>query len=371
MGAAKAQTERTGDALLVKVSGVWRVTEELPNATEVIGEGTDGKRIRIEPEGDLEWDSSLPLFLLQLQGWCQKHHGSLDIEALPARLRNLFRIVEESEKKAGESRPAPAEHGHSLRWHVKHAWEETKGILQFVGEGALGAIEAPADARQIRWKDFFGEMVEAGPKALPVVGVLSFLVGGVFAYETTQQLRHFGAAVYAVDALGGAVARQMAPILAAVIVAGRTGAAYAAHIGNMKLEGELDALELLGVSPVKFLALPRVAALFWIAPMLVLYADFFGILGGMLITTVSVHMPATGAWVRLMSSMTLTDLAVGLIKSVIFGVLVAVAGALRGFQCERTSAGVGRAATSAVVTSLVAIIGANAFLSPIIEMLGN
>lgn len=361
--------EPSDDTLVLRVGGIWRLTEELPRLLELMHSHPIRRQILVVPKELIDWDSSLPLFLLHLRSWCREHNTALNLDALPPALRQLLHLIQESEENAAPSKP-PEPIDQPAAILAKRAALAMKDSVSFVGECAIGMMETPTDPRQFRWRDFFVEMVQAGPKAMPIVGLLSFLVGVVFAYETVTQLRQFGAQIYVINGLGVAVARQIGPILAAVVLAGRTGAAYAAHIGNMKLGGEIDSLEVLGVSPITFLVLPRLAALFCMMPLITLYSDLFGLLGGFMVTVSSMNIPATEFWVQLQSALSLTDIIIGLIKGVVFGVLIGLAGTLRGLQCERSSAGVGRAATSAVVIGITAIIAADTVFAPIINNLG-
>ena len=212
--------------------------------------------------------------------------------------------------------------------------------------------------------------MEAGPKALPIIGLLSFLIGLTFAFETSMQLSKFGAKIYVIDALGVAMLRQIGPLIAAVVLAGRTGAAFAARIADMKLGGELDALEMVGVSPVQFLVLPRVLALVLVMPLITVYSDFLGVLGGLVITVSKLDMPAIGFWSQLRYSLHVTDLNVGIVKGVVYGLLIGLAGTWHGLKSERSSEGVGRAVSSAVVTGIASLIAADALFSPILKGLG-
>ena len=366
---AKARVERVADALLLKVGGTWHLTETLPELDEVLPREAGRCRVRVVPADLVEWDSSLPLFLLRVRSWCQGQDAPLDIEALPGALQRLFRLISDSEARsplATGRGPEP----HRVRRRARELVDGWTGTLRFVGECALGAATLPVEPRHFAWKDFLTEMTEAGPKALPIIGLLSFLIEVTFAFETATQLRQFGAQIYVIAGIGVAVVRQIGPLIAAVVLAGRTGAAFAAHIGNMKLGGEIDALDMLGVSPVKFLVLPRLAALVLMMPFITLYSDLLGILGGLVITTTMLDIPATEFWVRLQSSISLTDVNVGIVKGLVFGILVGLAGTLHGLRSERSSVGVGRAVTSAVVTGIASLIVADALFSPILQNLG-
>ncbi|HVV02519.1 MAG TPA: ABC transporter permease [Verrucomicrobiae bacterium] len=365
-----AETQPGGDALVVKVGGSWHLTrEDLPSASELMKDQEPGKEIRVIPENLTDWDSSLPLFLMQIRARAREHSARLNLDALPDALKALFHFIEESEKSPLQKNAREPE-AHWLVLFGKRIRDKIKSSLEFVGLCAVGMAETPMDPRRVRWKDFYTEMVQAGPRAVPIVGLLSFLIGLVFAYETSAQLQRFGAQAFVINGLGVAVVREIGPILAAIVLAGRTGAAFAAHLGNMKLGGEIDALEVLGVSPVTFLVLPRLAALFFMMPMIALYADLLGILGGFVISVSMDGVTAAGFWVQLLAAVKLSNVLVGLVKAVVFGIVIGAAGTLRGLQCERTSAGVGLAATSAVVTGISAIIVADAIMAPIVHNLG-
>jgi phospholipid/cholesterol/gamma-HCH transport system permease protein len=206
--------------------------------------------------------------------------------------------------------------------------------------------------------------------SLPIVSLISFLVGLTFAYQAAVELRQFGADIFVADVVGLSVVREMGPMMAAVILAGRTGAAFAATIGNMKANEEIDALEVIGLSPIDFLVLPRILALALMMPLLALYANCVGILGGMVVARAILQIPATAYWVETQSSIDLTDLNSGLIKATTFGLLIGLSGCLRGLQAERSAAGVGRATTSAVVTAILLIIVADAIYAVVFHALG-
>jgi len=366
---ATAEVEPSGKAILLKVGGTWRLTENLPRLEKVLPQDMKHRSLRAMPDNLTEWDSSLPLFLLRVRSWCRQHDADLDLEALPEALKRLFRLISESEERESPPRSKP-EAAHPVRKALQHIISNWKESVRFVGECVTGAVEVPRNPKHFSWKDFFLEMVEAGPKALPIIGLLSFLIGVTFAFETATQLRKFGAQIYVIDGVGVSVLRQIGPLIASVVLAGRTGAAFAAHIGNMKLGGEIDALEMLGVSPVTFLVLPRVSALVLMMPLITLYSDLLGILGGLVIAVPMLNIAATEYWVKLQTTLSLTDLNVGIFKGIVFGLLVALTGTLQGLRSERSSVGVGRAVTSAVVTGITAIIVVDALFAPILDNLG-
>lgn len=366
---AKAAFERSGNAFLLSVGGVWRLTEPFPDLDEIMPGGADQGEIRVIPRDLAEWDSSLPLFLLRVRSKCNSRGVKINMGALPVTLQQLFTLIAESEKRAADTEvlQKPAD---GIPVVIRGVLSRWKRAVAFIGQCLIGVAKLPAEPRQFHWKTFFFQMVEAGPKALPIIGLISFLVGLTFAYETSLQLRRFGLQFFMIGATGVSILREIGPLLAAILLAGRTGAAFAAHIANMKLGNEIDALEMVAVSPVSFLVLPRLAALLIMMPIVTLYSDFCGILGPMVIAVGKLNVPIVGFLVQLQHSITLTDLVVGLVKSVFFAMMIGLAGTLRGLQSERNSAGLGQAVTSAVVTGIAAVLAADALFSPILQHLG-
>jgi phospholipid/cholesterol/gamma-HCH transport system permease protein len=192
----------------------------------------------------------------------------------------------------------------------------------------------------------------------------------IMAYQAAVQLRQLGADIFVADLVGLAVVREMGPMMAAIIMAGRTGAAFAATLGNMKAGEEIDALQTLGIDPVDFLVMPRLVALGVMMPLLALYANLLGILGGMAVAKGVLDIPPSAYWVETQSIIDLSDLSTGLIKATTFGLLIGLSGCLRGLQADRSASGVGSAATSAVVTSILLIIVADALFAVVFNILG-
>jgi len=206
--------------------------------------------------------------------------------------------------------------------------------------------------------------------ALPIVSLISFLVGVTLAYTGAIILRQFGGDIWVADLIGLSMTREMGAMMTAIVLAGRTGAAFAAEIGNMKANEEIDALTTLGVSPVDFLVLPRMVALALMMPLLALYSNCLGILGGMLIASSLLSIPPTAYFVEMQTIVDLSDINTGLLKAATFGLIVGMSGCLRGMQADRSAAGVGQAATSAVVTGILLIILADSFYAVLFNALG-
>jgi phospholipid/cholesterol/gamma-HCH transport system permease protein len=365
---AIAATRTEGGQLEVELGGEWRIGDRRPSWADVLG-SQKPERVKINADRLGPWDTSILLFLLEALEGCRKSAIACDTSALPEKMRTLLVQFEATLKKGGKR-----ERGDGLLTSVglatKHASTNLRGILHFVGECVLSAVRFPRRAHKFRWRDCLDQMQECGAMSLPIVSLISFLVGLTLAYQAAVELRQFGADIFVADIVGLSVVREMGPMMAAVILAGRTGAAFAATLGNMKANEEIDALEVLGLSPIDFLVLPRLLALGLMMPLLTLYANCVGILGGMVVAGGILQIPPSAYWVETQSSIDLTDLSTGMLKATTFGLLIGLSGCLRGLQAERSAAGVGRATTSAVVTAILLIIVADSLYAVLFHALG-
>ena len=223
---------------------------------------------------------------------------------------------------------------------------------------------------RFRRSDLFTIIQETGADALPIVSLISFLVGLILAFIGAIQLKIFGAQIYVASLVGIGMVRALAAVMTGIIMAGRTGASFAAQLGTMQVNEEIDALKTLGISPMEFLVLPRMIALFIMMPLLSIYANFMGILGGLFIGVSMLGLNVMEYYNKTRESVHLNDFWVGVFSAAVFGVLVALAGCLRGIQCGRSASAVGEATTSAVVTSIVSIVIATAVITVIANVLG-
>ena len=365
---ARAEASREGQTLVLRLGGDWRITGTHPVWADTVT-GERPKNVVLEADGLGAWDSSLALFLSAARVWSAKHVVELAERGLPAELGQLAALL--------VNKPAPAAKASGLPDLVTgvglttaRLWVETKEISALVGECIFSMGRFVRGQAQFRWRDCLTEMQQCGAMALPIVGLISFLVGIIMAYQGAVQLRQFGADIYVADMVGLAVIREIGPMMAAIVLAGRTGAAFAATLGNMKANEEIDALETLGVSPVDFLVMPRIAALFFMMPLLALYSNCLGVFGGLVISRTILDIPSSLYWAETKTIIDLSDLGTGLIKAATFGILIGVAGCLRGLQADRSAAGVGQAATSAVVTATLLIIVTDPVYAVVFNILG-
>ncbi len=367
--AAEVRVEETPDELRVILGGAWQVIREKPDwfPSRLAHRP---KHVRIELARDLgDWDSSLLLFIHEVRTWAVSLEIPCELGALPESMRGMlaqFTKACEKSRPADRSLDLVAAVGHA----ATNLWLITREIARFLGECVISSVFLSKNPKKFRLRDCLEEMQQCGAMSLPIVSLIGLLVGLILAYQAAVLMRQFGADIYVADAVGLAMVREMGAMMTAVILAGRTGAAVAAPLGNMRANDEIDALETLGIRPVDFLVIPKLAALALMMPLLTLYSNFMGILGGMFVSLTVLDIPPAAYWVQTISAIDLSDVASGVIKSAVFGILVGLAGCHRGLLAERSSAGVGRAATSAVVMALLLIIIADAFFAVAFNILG-
>ena len=362
------------NTLVVRLGGDWHIEHGLLSAEELekkIASTPHLEKVAFEGRGLGEWDSSLLTFLIKLKHFCTQRSIILSSEGLPkgvARLLHLASEVpdkEDAHKKVGRA-PFLSRVGEATLEAAKSAGE----MLAFIGEAFLALLKLLGGKARFRRCDLTLLIQECGAQALPIISLVSVLVGLILAFVGAVQLKLFGAQIYVADLVGIGMAREMGGMMTAIVMAGRTGAAFAAQLGTMEVNEEIDALKTLGISPMEFLVLPRMLALVLMLPLLCLYADLLGILGGGIIGVGMLHLSPAEYLHETVSALNLTQFAGGLIKAGVFGVLVALSGCFRGMQCGRSAAAVGEAATSSVVTAIVSIIVSDALLTVIYDRIG-
>ena len=236
-------------------------------------------------------------------------------------------------------------------------------MLAFVGETAVSAGGVARHPQRLRWRSVLHHVQIGGFDALLIVGLMSFLLGVVVAYQGADQLRHYGASIFVVDLVGYAMLREFAPLMTAIIIAGRSGSSYAAQIGTMQVTEEIDAMRTIGIDPTEQLVLPRIAALVIALPLLTLFADITGVFGGMVMARTQLDIGFTEFLQRFSHEMQGSTLLVGLGKSVVFAVVIAVVGCFQGFRTRGSTDSVGRHTTVSVVQSIFIVIVVDALFS--------
>jgi phospholipid/cholesterol/gamma-HCH transport system permease protein len=325
--------------------------------------------LRPDASGIQNWDTSLILFLRDAASWCERNKIAFDETALPDNIAKLLAVM-----SAAKVRPVDKEHRLNILAAAGiatvSAITQSKQFTRFVGECTLSAAHLARYPRKFRWRDCLQEMQRCGAMALPIVGLISFLVGIILAYIGAVVLREYGGDIFIADLVSLAMVREMGAMMTGIVIAGRTGGAFAAQIANMKAGEEIDALVTFGIRPVDFLVIPRIVALALMMPLLSLYSNAIGNLGGMTVGALLLKIPPPAYWIRMQSILDMSDISTGLIKATTYGIIIGLAGCLRGLQAQRDSAGVGNAATSAVVTAMLYIIVACAIYAVIFNILG-
>ena len=373
MAAASLDFEGPAEGTLrLRMAGSWRLAEALPALSEAARrvDGPGVRRVAFDGRGIEGWDSGLLTFVSGLVDHCRRRRIEEDRSGLPEgvqRLLCLAQAVPEARLGRAESRePFLARLGRRSLALLAAGREE----LEFVGEATRAFGRCLRGRASFRRADLWQLIQECGAGALPIVTLISALVGLILAFVGAVQLQAFGAQIYVADLVGIGMARQMGAIMTGIIMAGRTGAAFAARLGTMTVNEEIDALRTLGISPMEFLVVPRMLALMLMMPLLCVYADLMGILGGFIVGVGMLDLSALLYFEQTRAAVSLTQFALGLVCATVFGVLVALAGCLRGMNCGRSAQAVGEATTSAVVTGIVWIVVADGILTVVFDRLG-
>jgi phospholipid/cholesterol/gamma-HCH transport system permease protein len=374
--AAPATADVTRDrdgTMVVRLAGAWRLGGALPAVEPVLEQlrGTRPRALRFDASGLGAWDTGLLTFLDCLETASAEREVPVERGALPDGVVRLLDLAHAVPSRAGldgaKKHPGVLERVGDATLELLAGGRE---ILTFVGQLTLALGRLATGRARFRGIDLVVFLQDTGAAALPIVTLISFLVGVILAFVGAVQLNQFGAQIYVADLVGLAMVRQMGALMAAIIMAGRTGAAFAAQLGAMKVNEEIDALTTMGIQPLDFLVLPRFLALVLMMPLLCIYANVLGILGGFVVATTILGISFSQFWNQTVNAIDLMDCVPGLVMSVFFGALVATFGCLRGMQCAGSSSAVGDAATSAVVSGIVSIIVADAIFTVLFDVLG-
>lgn len=363
-----ADNRASQPALTVTLQGSWTIGSKIPGPDQLAVQVNNNSVtcVVFEVAESFSWDSRLLAWLMAAQR--QLGSCSFDLNALPSEVGELFRLA--NSVPASQAHTAvPATLKQKMFAGVARLGDEALGLMAFIGDLFLALGRWLIGKSSARWLDILSFCHQSGPSALAIITLQSVLIGMILAYLGVVQLRQFGAEVYVANLVGVGMVREMGALMTAVIMSGRTGAAYAAGLGTMQVNEEIDALTTLGIRPMDNLVLPRTLALLLTMPLLCLYSNVLGMLGGGLVAT---SMDVT--WLlylhQLRDAITVTDMATGVFKSFVFALLIAMAGCRAGLECGRSSAAVGQATTRAVVTALIYLIVADAGLNILFFHLG-
>jgi len=302
------------------------------------------------------WDSVLINFLTKVEA-AAEHGIAVDPSGLPGGVQRLVALARAVPERQGarqtQQRPDLLTRvgSSSISFLAMSA-----DLITFLGEALIGIGRILVGRARLRHSDLMIAIEDCGPNALPIVALISFLVGLILAFVGAIQLEQFGPAIFVANLVGIAMAREMGAMMTAILMSGRTCAPFAANLGTMQVSDEVSALQTLGIPPMEFLVLPRIVALSLMMPLLTVFANIVGMLGGLLIGTLMLDITPIAYYNQTIGAVGIDDWAVGLVKAVLFGAVVALVGCWRGMRCQRSAAAVGAAATSAVVLCIVLII---------------
>lgn len=338
-----------GELRLEDAAELWRLLHE---ATADIREG----KVVLDVDGVTKADGGSMALLVELRAELHARGVDLDVTGASHKVEPIVKLYMCDEAPCPlyqrETESVIAQIGRSTI-HVGH---EAKEIIGFFGEMVVAAVRLVRAPRSGHWRDVVPLIERSGADAVPIVLLINFLIGFVMAFQSARELKLFGANLYVADLVGIAHTRELAPLMTAIIVCGRSGAAFAAEIGSMRVSEEIDALRTLGLGPFGWLVVPRVIALMAVVPVLTLLGDFMGVLGGMIVAVCDLDLTVRGYLRETMLTVQPADVGSGLVKSAIFALAIALIACQQGFAATGGAEGVGRRTTATVVASLFALV---------------
>jgi phospholipid/cholesterol/gamma-HCH transport system permease protein len=358
---ARADIRSEDGTIIVALSGEWLLGGDTPRFDGVVA-AANGHTVEFETEALGSWDSSLLIFLLQARDGCEAQGVRCDTVGLPARVTRLLDLARAVPQRVVEPEAPRAARVERLGVGGLAVWDATMEAVTFTGEVTGSLIRLLLGRTRLRWREFWVVVQSNSSGAIGIVTLIALLVGVIIAFLGVVVLKRFGAGYYVSYLVGYGMLREMGALMTGIIMAGRTGAAFAAELGSMKITEEIDAYTTLGVSPIDHLVLPRMLGLFVMMPLLVIYADFVGIIGGMLVAVTLLDLSPTQFTGGLLSAVALSDALLGVFKGTIFGVIIGLSGCMKGMQTGTDAGAVGRSATRAVVMGITLIILANAVI---------
>lgn len=374
VGVGRIDVSLRDGALVVAATGAWtiRTARALREDIDAMGAGNASSGL-MDLSGLEELDTAGALLIQRLHG--QMSRAGITIEVSGTRKEHatlIDRVV-----AAGEIEPLPEETYNPFLALVERvgraacdACTEAADLLYFLGVTTVVTVRSLFRPQRIRFIPVLSHIERVGLDALPIVGLLSFLIGVVLAYQGADQLRQFGAEIFTVDLLGVSILREMGVLLTAIVIAGRSGSAFAAQIGTMQVNQEVDAMQTLGLDPVEILVLPRVFALLISMPLLAVFADIMGLIGGGLMVILTLDVSLVQYVERLQNSVSVSTYWVGIVKAPVFGFLIALTGCREGLKVTGSAESVGHHTTRAVVISIFLVIVADAFFSILFSRMG-
>jgi phospholipid/cholesterol/gamma-HCH transport system permease protein len=353
--AANAKILLSGTVNVYTLGGIWAEVPSSQNAWLAQGNAS-AKTLTFDASQVVSLDGAGIAFLIDVQEAQQKGGGTFTLTGLDSRYQPLLKEFD----PIGNLFPAPVVKPPrsfivSTGMATQNFLEDAKGLITFSGHLAADLVWSVMHPREVRWGDFVNAAVQAGIAALPIVGLVSFLIGVILSFQAAIGMKQFGATSFVGPLAALGIVREMGPLITAILLAGRSSAAFAAEIGTMTVNSEVDALVTGGLSPIRFLVVPRVLAGILVMPILTLYADIVSIFASML-TMLAYGIPFINFYNGMIAAVGIEDILSGLVKATLFGVVVSAVGCLRGMQTGTGAAAVGISATKAVVSSIVMIV---------------
>ena len=362
------------DGRTLALGGSWTIGESARLDRELKAIQPAGGAIKIDASQVSRMDSAGAWLLLRTRRALEAAGAKISGFSLPELYQPLFEnLDQEREPEPHKSRIPPGFRGrlYKIGRATVHAWRQTVSMLGYLGRVTVETGEAIVKPRHnLRIAAMFSQVEETGINALPIVGLLSFLIGIVLAYQGADQLARFGAQIFTINLLGVGILREIGGLLTAIIVAGRSGSAFTAHIGTMRVNEEIDAMQTMGLNTVDTLVLPRIVGLVIALPLLTFYSDIMGLIGGAVMCYFQLNITIPVFLRQLNDAVNINTLMVGLIKAPVFAFVIALVGCYEGFQVERNAASVGQLTTRSVVESVFLVIVLDAAFSVMFSVLG-
>ncbi len=374
MNASLSCESANENTLTLTLGGDWLLGKDLPALDVVLDsfrKAPASARVTFNTESLKDWDTGLVTALIDIERSATANNIEIDDSGLPEGARRLKALAFAVKEREGARRffkktPFLEQVGKASQ----EAMADLKQLITFTGELMLSFKRFVTGKATYLKSDLVQYIQEAGAEALAIVSLISFLIGMIFAFVGVMQLNLFGAGIYTADLVAIAMVREMAPIMTAIIMAGRTGASYAAQIGTMKVNEEIDALTTMGMNPYDFLVTPRIIALIIMMPLLTMYGSLLGIIGGTFVGLSMIDVTFLQYVKQTVDAVHLNSLFGGLFKSIVYGSLVALAGCQQGMACGNSALAVGQCTTKAVVMGIVLIVVSAAILTVIYVNLG-
>jgi phospholipid/cholesterol/gamma-HCH transport system permease protein len=336
---------------------------------ELTGDAKPGQTVHIDMSGVESVDGGAMALLVHVRSDLQQHGVKCELINAAPHVQDIIHLYRGDVKAGRRKRRRPQSTLEQLGRATAEMMLEAKLVLAFFGQAVVSTLSVFRRPKTANWAEIMPTLERTGADAIPIVALINFLVGLVMAFQSAGQLQRFGANIFIADLIGISMTRELGPLMTAIVVCGRSGAAFAAELGSMKVNEEIDALRTMGFGPMRFLVLPRTLALMLVMPMLVLIADAMGIVGGMLVGVYSLDLTPMAYLIQLQKAVKAWDLYSGLIKAVVFGLAIAVISCQQGLATSGGAEGVGRRTTGAVVTTLFMLIVIDAIFTVFFKMI--